>query len=319
MDAIVEKKTTRNSRWDREPVVDDGGKPTIAYLIDRDIEIFKVLARHRYLPSDYIHAFVRGDYKSLIHRLNLLSRKPNLYINRPQQQREHAEANYRKLVYELDDRGAQELRDRDIEVSKKKYHRNFTHELIVCQIAASIELGTIANSKIKLIRWPAILASDKLPDATRRLANPLSIPVGDHRKIPDGEPIVIVRQFETTTYIFLVQEADCGTEPIDATDNDRSSIRRMFEDYLTIIEQRTYHNHFGANTFMVAIVTTNETRMSSMMALLARMNPGQSAKRFLFKHIPAFTSYKQSAPATGHMLTEPWKRAGYPDFHLDKD
>jgi len=307
---------TRNSRWDRTPVVSNVAKPTVAHLTARDIDIFKCLARHQYLPADYIHAFVRGDYKSLIHRLNLLSRKPNLYINRPPQQRGHAEANYRKLVYELDNRGAQVLRDRDIPVSKKKDHRNFAHELMVCQIAASIELGTMANPRIRLIRWPAILASDKLPDATRRLANPLSIPVGDHRKIPDGEPIAIVRQFEPTTFIFLVLEADCGTEPIDATDNDRSSMRRMFEDYLTIIEQRTYQTHFGANTFMVAIVTTNETRMNSMMALVGRMNPGQSAKRFLFKHIPAFTSYQPSAPATGHILTEPWKRAGFPDFCL---
>ena len=318
MDAIAPKKT-RNSRWDRKPVVEDGTKPTVAHLTERDINILKCLARYQYLPTDYIHAFTRGDYKSLIHRLGLLSRKPNLYINRPQQQREHAEANYRKLVYELDNRGAQVLRDCDIPVSKKKDHRNFAHELMVCQIAASIDLGTIADPRIKLIRWPAILASDRLPDATRRLANPLSIPVGDHRKIPDGEPIVIVRQFEATTFMFLVQEADCGTEPIDATDNDRSSIRRMFEDYLTIIERRTYQTHFGANTFMVAIVTTNETRMNSMMALLARMNPGQAAKRFLFKHMPVFNSYKQSAPATGHMLTDPWKRAGFPDFYLNKE
>ena len=318
MDVIAPRKT-RNSRWDRKPVFADGAQPAIAHLTKRDIEIFKCLARHQYLSSDYIHAFMRGDYKSLVHRLNLLSRKPNLYINRPHQQREHAEANYRKLVYELDNRGAQELRDRDIRVSKKKDHRNFAHELLVCQITASIELGALADPRLKLIRWPAILASDKLPDATRRLANPLSIPVSDHRKIPDGEPIVVVRQFEMTTFIFLVQEADCGTEPIDATDNDRSSIRRMFEDYLTIIEQRTYQTHFGANTFMVAIVTTNATRMNSMIALLERMNPGQSAKRFLFKHIPAFTSPKPSAPATGHMLTDPWKRAGFPDFYLNKE
>jgi hypothetical protein len=318
MDATAPKKT-RNSRWNRDPVLDENGKPSIAYRTDRDVEIFKLLARYRFLPSDYIHAFVRGDYKSLIHRLNLLSRKPNLYINRPQQQREHAEANYRKLVYELDNRGAQVLRDCDVPVSNKRDHRNVAHELMVCQITASIELGTIANPRIKLIRWPTILSSDKFPDATRRLANPLSIPVGDHHKIPDGEPIVIVRQFEPTTYIFLVQEADCGTEPIDATNNERSSIRRMFEDYLTIINQRTYQTHFGANTFMVAIVTMNEPRMNSMMALLERMSPGQSAKRFLFKHIPVFTSYQPSPPASGQMLTDPWKRVGYPDFCLIKE
>ena len=127
---------------------------------------------------------------------------------------------------------------------------------------------------------------------------------------------MIVRQFETTTFIFLVQEADCGTEPIDARDIERSSIRRMFEDYLTIIEQRTYQRHFGANTFMVAIVTTNEARMKSMMALFARMQPGEAAKRFLFKHSSGLASLGQFPSPTGHMLVEPWKRAGFPDFCL---
>jgi len=318
MDAIAPKKK-RNSRWNRKPVVDADAQPAVAHLTDRDIEIFKCLARHQYLSADYIHAFVGGNYKSLSHRLNLLTRKPNLYIHRPPQQRVHAEVNYRKLVYELDLRGAQELRERDIRVAAKKDHRNFAHELMVCQIAASLELGAMADPRIKLIRWPAILASDKVPDATRRLANPLSIPVGDHRKIPDGEPVVIVRQFAMTTFLFLVQEADCGTEPIAATDADRSSIRRMFEDYLAIIAQRTYQTHFGANTFMVAIVTTNAARMNSMMALLARMNPGDAARRLLFKHIPVFTAVKPAVPATGHMLTQPWKRVGFPDFYLNQE
>jgi hypothetical protein len=246
----------------------------------------------------------------------LLSRKPNLHISRPPQQREHADANHRKLVYELDTRGAQVLRDSGYTVPFRRSRRNFSHELTVCQMAASMELGVIATPHIKLIRWPAILASDKMPEVTRRLANPLSIPVGDHHKIPDGEPVVIVRQFETATFIFLVQEVDCGTEPIDARDNERSSIRRMFEDYLTIIEQRTYQRHFGANTFMVAIVTTSEARMKSMMALLARMDPGESAKRFLFKHSPGFASHGQFPSPTGHMLEEPWKRVGFPDFCL---
>lgn len=315
MDGIA-SKIGRNSRWDRAPVVGDDEKPAIARLTERDIEIFKCLARNQYLPADYIHAFVRGDYKALIRRLSLLSRKPNLHISRPPQQREHADANHRKLVYELDARGAQVLRDCGYTIPLRRSRRNFSHELTVCQLAASMELGAIATPHIKLIRWPTILASDKMPEATRRLANPLSIPVGDHHKIPDGEPIVIVRQFETTTFIFLVQEVDCGTEPIDARDNERSSIRRMFEDYLTIIEQRIYQKHFGANTFMVAIVTTSEARMKSMMALLARMQSGDAAKRFLFKHSPSLASHGQFPSPTGRMLEEPWKRAGFPDFCL---
>ncbi len=56
---------------------------------------------------------------------------------------------------------------------------------------------------------------------------------------------------------------------------------------------------------MVPFITTTETRMGSMIALLERLRPGPLAKRFLFKHIPSFTSFEKAAPATGHMLIEP--------------
>ena len=62
------------------------------------LEIFKLLARYRYLPSDYIHAFIGGNAKALCRRLNLLSRKPNVYLARPPQQRESASANHRPLT-----------------------------------------------------------------------------------------------------------------------------------------------------------------------------------------------------------------------------
>src|SRR5579862_5605673 len=113
MDAVV-PKPKRNSRWSREPVVGRAGSAVAVYPTERDIEIFKLLVRFRYLPSDYIRAFVGGNEKALSHRLNLLSRKPNLYLSRPHQQRQSADANYRRLIYELDERGSRILRERGL-------------------------------------------------------------------------------------------------------------------------------------------------------------------------------------------------------------
>src|SRR5438128_6496936 len=92
----------RNSRWTRRPTL--GARKT-ARLSPHDIAIFSALARYRYLPADYIHALVGGNFKHLIQRLNVLSREPNLFVNRPAQQRANASANYWPLIYELDERG----------------------------------------------------------------------------------------------------------------------------------------------------------------------------------------------------------------------
>src|ERR1700681_4822286 len=91
----------RLSRWSRDPELSSSGKPKLAYVIERDIEVFKLLARFSYLPLDDIHAYVGGSEVNLGRRVSLLSRKPNLYLNRPHQQR-LADANYRRLIYELD-------------------------------------------------------------------------------------------------------------------------------------------------------------------------------------------------------------------------
>jgi protein involved in plasmid replication-relaxation len=327
MDALTPHKKSRNSRWSRDPVR-DAGAPAVARITERDVEIFKLLARYRYLGVDDIQALVGGKLKPIVHRLNVLSRKPNLYINRPHQQRQSADANYRRLVYELDEHGSRVLRDRGFPFFPKSYHRNFAHELMVCRITASIEIGVRADSSIRLITWQEILASAKTPLETRRAERPAYIPIsfaanGENHKTEvcaDGAPFGL----ETTragkrTYLFFPGiEADCGTEPITTSDFERASISKKLCAYLAIAEQGVHRSHFGFPNFFVPFITTTRARMESMMALLDRLTGGHGAKMFLFKTFPSFTSFEKPPAATGHMLTLPWQRVGHPEFHLNQ-
>jgi hypothetical protein len=312
---------TRNSRWDRSPKLQNRGAPTVARLTEADIALFKLLGRFRYLPSDYIAALTGRSLPPLQARLEILWRKPNCYINRPHQQRDNADANTRRLIYELDDNGGEEFRKRGISFSRKKYHRNFAHELMACTIAASFEIGAKVNPAIRIINWHELINSEQMPRATRELANPQGIPFirnGMQEELTtDWRPFVIERSLASKSYIFVAGfEADCGTEPIDATDTERSAIRNKFAAYLSCLEQDVPRRHFGATTFMIPFITTTEARMRSMINLLERLAPGKLAKRFLFKNIPSFTSFERPAPATGHMLSEPWHRAGFEPFRL---
>jgi Replication-relaxation len=314
---------TRNSRWDREPKLTRNGKPVIARLSEDDITIFKLLGRYRYLPSDYLAALSGRSLPTLQARLEILCRKPNCYISRPHQQRDNADANARRIVYELDDKGGDALRDRGVIYSRKKYLRNFAHELMACTIAASFEIGVRTNQNIRIIGWHELIDSPQMPAATKQLTNPQAILyTGDGRQnevTSDWRPFVVERNFQSKSYIFVFGfEADCGTEPIDTADSERSAIRNKFVAYLTALEHDVPRRHFGATTFMIPFITTTEARMRSMLALLERLRPGSLAKRFVFKHIPSFTSFEKPAPATGHMLTEPWQRAGFDQFRFTK-
>jgi hypothetical protein len=319
MDARI-IKPHRTSRWTRDPVIDDD-RAVVAYPTERDLEIFRLLARYRYLPSDYIHAFLGGNAKALGRRLNLLSRRPNIYLARPPQQRESASANHRPLVYELDERGARLLRERGAPALSKSHHRNFAHELMVAQITASIELGTREHGHVRLISWPEILASPRTPKGTREAPSPTSIPVRfSFRKDSvslnlqaDAQPFGLERIISgKRTYLFFPGiEADCGTEPLDASDADRSSLAKKFAAYTAIAEQGIYSSHFGFPNFFVPIITSSTTRMHSTMRLLEKMTEGGGSKMFLFKTFPTFTSFDPPPKAGGHMLSEPWHRVGH--------
>ena len=292
------------------------------------MEIFKLLSRYRYLPSDDIHAFVGGGLVHFTRRLDLLQRKPNFYLNRPHQQRENAEANHRRLIYELDERGCRVLRERGLPFLSKTYHRNFAHELMVCRIMASIELGIRADSSLRLITWPEILASDRTPQATRNAARPERIPVAYEVRrekyrvevSADALPFGIERSEPgSRSFLFFPGiEADCATEPVDTNDVERSSIFKKFAAYRAIVSQDIHRAHFGFPNFFVPFITTNKARMESMMKLLQRITDGMGSKSFLFKTFPAFTSYEKPPASTGHILTEPWSRVGYPNFFLNK-
>jgi hypothetical protein len=322
MDSVTPK---RRSRWNRDPVVLDG-RPAIARLTERDFAIFDLLARYRYLPSNDIHALVGGNFTALTARLNLLSRRPNLFLNRPTRQRENASANHCHLVYELDERGAAALRGRGVSVPTKAAHRNFAHELMICRIMASIELGVRADPSVRFISWAEIRANAHTPAATRASDRPASIPVSfefrGERLITevraDAAPFGLERrQNGQRTFLFFPGiEVDCGSEPITASDSERSSIYKKFLAYRAIAEQAIYRSHFGFPNFFVPFVCSDGARLASMMKLLERVTEGKGSRMFLFKEYPAFSSFGPPPPANGHVLTEPWQRVSFPPFCL---
>src|ERR1700674_1308905 len=117
-------------------------------LTDRDIELFKLLNRYQYLRSTFLYAFLGGNSETRFkERLGHLYHEGR-YINRPEQQWQFANCRYMPVIYELDDRGEQVLRERGLKQSESPLlkkgrigaYRQFAHELMICDCMASIEL-----------------------------------------------------------------------------------------------------------------------------------------------------------------------------------
>jgi hypothetical protein len=190
---------------------------------------------------------------------------------RPHQQRQCADANYRHLIYEIDECGRQALRERGLSFLPKSYHHNFLRELMVAQVMASFDLGARAAPNARLISWPEILAHETTPAATRAAAAPATIRVSYELRgvarcdeiTADASPFGVERGIEgKRSYLFFPGiEADCGTEPIDAGDPERSSIAKKFCAYLAVAEQGLHRSHFGFPNFFVPFITTSSARM----------------------------------------------------------
>jgi hypothetical protein len=90
-----------------------------------------------------------------------------------------------------------------------------------------------------------------------------------------------------------------------------------FAAYMTIARDGIHRSHFGFPNLFFPFVTASETRMRSMMQLVERLTGGGGSKILLFKIFPGFASAERT-PATGHMLTAPWERVGFPPLSLDR-
>src|ERR1700688_2731179 len=118
-------------------------------LTDRDIELFKLLNRYRYLRSNFLHTFLGGISETRFkERLGHLYHDGR-YINRPAQQWQFANCRHMPLIYELDEKGEQVLRQQGLaqydspllQKGRTGACRQFAHEVMICDCIASIELG----------------------------------------------------------------------------------------------------------------------------------------------------------------------------------
>jgi hypothetical protein len=291
-------------------------KRIVIEITPRDVRIFQLLQRYRYLPSNFITALIGGSHRYLIKRLGELYHAG--YLNRPEQQWHAINARYKPAVYELDAAAEAVLR----ELGLQRYHqagrgRHFHHELMVCLITASIELGCRAHN-LQFVSWEQILDHERTPEATKSSPAPFNIPVsmsGNARLLrPDGRPFALRAD---TSLCFPGFEADRATEPLEPMSIERrTNIEMKFRLYLEIARAGIYRSHFGFPNMIVPIITTAERRMCNMMKLLAKLTNGTGSSFIIFKTMPDQTSFDTAPQPSPTFLAEPWERVGHPRFDL---
>ncbi len=294
----------------------------------RDLLWFEKLHQHGPLSSRYLHAFsqhlAKNEKRSRDRLTDLFneSRTPHggAYLIRPWQQFQTFDARYQDLVYDLGAPAQAALREHGLwnELGASA-GGPWRHRYMVAAITASIELASLADPNLAFIPQHLILGRAK---ATLRFPVPIRNPATGKEVrsdlIPDALFGLEYRHGDKSSFRFFIVEADRGTEPSRASKFNRKSHLRNFLQYRDYIGHGLYREHLGLNASLLVLnVTSSEATMANMLKLAREVSPKGNTYQ-LFQCASQFGRYFKPGKPAPELLTEPWTRAGYPDFRLNQ-
>jgi Transposase, Mutator family len=181
---------------------------------------------------------------------------------------------------------------------------------------------------LRLIGLAQLIAHHNVPPATRQSNDPLLIQLKTGQLRFDGTPHVIVRTRPDGIYPLGIPgiQVDRGTESFD-------QIEKYLRHAIEFVDGRHYERHWGFDNCVIPFLFTKELRKNRAIQfvraergacpyLLFRTVPDYG----LLPHFPRPEHYDRRYhyqdgetrhPDNIHVFTNPWQRAGCPDFFLN--
>jgi hypothetical protein len=274
----------------------------------RDLIWFEKLAYHGALTGYTLHQFTKhlprgANEAASLRRAGTLFHEKNTpdggaYLDRPEAQFATLETETNDLIYDINLYSRRALEAEEIYAPPHKRGWD-VHQFMTAHITSSIELAT----------------GDRFIPQHEITDKPLSIPLGGNSLTPDA---MFGIKYGNQKRVFLV-EADRATEVVRSEDYKRKTAIQNFKQYGKFVREGLYKQHFGIKSgLMLLFVTVNETRMYNLIDLLMELSNGKGNNYILFKTIPSFIRFFKPPKPDLALFTEPWKRAGHPDFYIDK-
>jgi hypothetical protein len=284
--------------------------PPAFQITDRDVEIVRQVAQHRFLRSTHISQLLAASHKKILERLSPLYHAG--YVDRPRAQLEYhvRGGGSAPLVYALGNRGARLLAERDgydnadVDWAHKNREtgREFiSHTLAVADVRVALSLSCRVRGGISLQSTQQLLAS--LPVETRTAPNPWAWRVRvqhngaltDIGLLPDHVFALVLPDGRRRAFVV---ECDRGTMPVERSTLDQTSMLRKFLAYEGSRKQGLHTTRFGWKAFRTLIVTADAERAYNMRTLIERSPALKGSPLFLFAD--------RSTLSTSDILSHPW-------------
>lgn len=305
----------------RRPRFRRASEPPAFRLTDDDVEIVRLLARHRFLRSTHIASLVGRSLDRTNDRLSKLFHAG--YVDRPRAQLDYyPSAGSAPIAYALADRGAKLLIERagvdfvNVEWSRKNREAGrpfIEHQLETMDFYVALQRAAASHTEVRVIHPDEIVA--EFPDQSFAARNPFALRVklsdqGAMREVGLIPDLVFgLRLTDGSRRCFMV-EIDRGTMPIARNNPTQTSFARKMRVYLTAHAAKQHERHFGWKTFRVLTVTTDSHRMRSMKDALRRLHVRNSPGGALF----LFATREELA--SRDPLTHDWEDGAGHEAHL---
>jgi DNA-binding Lrp family transcriptional regulator len=286
METVPVQHSVRRPRFRR------AAAPPPFRLTEDDVEIVRVVARHRLIRSTHIAALVGRSLDRTNDRLLRLFHAG--YIDRPRAQLDYYPTfGSAPMIYALADRGVRLLREwdgaefRNPEWSRKNREAGrpfIEHQIEIVDFEVGVQRAVRAHGGVKLITADEMIAA-----APQRLpaANPFSL----HTKLSDRgvareatiiPDIVFGLELASSSRRNFMVEIDRGTMPVRRSDAQQTSIERKMRVYLAAHAAKQHREQFGWANFRVLIVTTTKERIETMIDALRQLRVSRSIGPALF-------------------------------------
>jgi hypothetical protein len=264
----------RRSRFSR------AATPPRFHLTERDVEIVREVARHRFLRSPHLFALIDGSPAKIRERLTLLYHAS--FLDRPRAQIEYyvRGGGSAPMVYALGARGAQLLKlqdgleNADVDWATKNHRtgREFVlHTLAIADLRVALTIACRRHQGYSIVDPEQLLLSASVE--TQRARSPWSWRVQvQHRDgvheigvVPDHVFALVLPDGRRRPFVV---EIDRGTMPVSRAALDRSSVLRKMLAYEGGRQQGIHTSRYGWRNFRVLIVTSSPERADTIRAAI---------------------------------------------------
>jgi hypothetical protein len=319
MDAEIkapeEEKKARRSRYA------PGRRKTRIVINDRDIKQFAVRNHYPYLTDRWVTALIGGNPEALTRRNLQLKEEPAyLKVCDSQASTEDARSESLKdsLVLQNTPLAEKLLIERGHVIADEEYTGHFEHRCYSCEIRVRFELAG-KHHKLPLIEWPAVRAYMPNPAQDAYAVPFLSKLTGQKEKkrsdcfplgfdglppLPNGQPY----------RPFFAIEAHRGTMPVNTSDMTRSSLKHHVLEYIDIIEQEAFANHYGFGFYYPTFIVNHHATVFTLQDVIIETTVHKPSLRRHFL-IDVHTEENSKNPAPMSLV---FQRAGMEPLNLLK-